>query len=83
MEENLVCIKDDVTNDISDIDCEYEEDDDADDDDDEKEDNIPSLRLRGQMMYLEESDTIIFFSSPCIQTLDGLSEKGRYASKSS
>ena len=38
------------------------------------EDN--SLRLKGEMVYLAESDTILYLSSPRILSLDSLDEKG-------
>eukprot|EP00794_Sanderia_malayensis_P006987 gene6987-7772_t len=39
-----------------------------------------SLRLKGQMVYLAESDTIMFLCSPRILSLDSLDEKGMYLS---
>ena len=44
----------------------------------EEQDDVSLLRLKGQMMYLKESETIIFLSSPRIFGLDGLSEKGEF-----
>jgi len=41
---------------------------------------MDTLRLKGQMMYLAESDNIMFFASPRIFSLDGLSEKGKQIS---
>ncbi|XP_066913119.1 guanylate cyclase soluble subunit beta-1-like isoform X3 [Clytia hemisphaerica] len=41
---------------------------------------IDTLRLKGQMMYLSESETFMFFASPRVFSLDGLSEKGMYLS---
>lgn len=38
--------------------------------------NKGTLRLKGQMMFLDESDTMMYFASPRIFSLDGLSEKG-------
>ena len=37
---------------------------------------VETLRLKGQMMYLSESDTLMFFASPRVFSLDGLSDKG-------
>ena len=37
-----------------------------------------SLRLKGQMMYLDESDSMLFLCSPRILSLDGLDEKGKW-----
>lgn len=36
----------------------------------------PSMRFRGQMLYLPESDSIVFLASPSVVNLDGLNEKG-------
>lgn len=38
--------------------------------------SVDTLRLKGQMMYLSESDTLMFFASPRVFSLDGLSDKG-------
>ena len=38
--------------------------------------SMDTLRLKGQMMYLSESDTLMFFASPRVFSLDGLSDKG-------
>ncbi len=37
-----------------------------------------SLRLKGQMVYLPETDTIMFLCSPRILSLDSLDEKGNF-----
>ena len=37
-----------------------------------------TLRLKGQMMYLTESENIMFFASPRVFSLDSLSEKGKF-----
>lgn len=36
-----------------------------------------ALRLKGQMVFLEESDTVMFLCSPRILSLDSLDEKGK------
>lgn len=50
------------------------------DDDDSRTENIvgedKALRLKGQMVFLPESDTILFLCSPRILSLDSLGEKG-------
>ncbi|EDO47084.1 predicted protein [Nematostella vectensis] len=40
----------------------------------------PSMRFRGQMMYLPECNSIMFLASPSVVNLDGLNEKGLYMS---
>lgn len=40
----------------------------------------PSMRFKGQMLYLEETDNICFLCSPMVLNLDGLNEKGLYLS---
>lgn len=37
----------------------------------------PSMRFKGQMLYLEETDNICFLCSPMVLNLDGLNEKGK------
>jgi guanylate cyclase soluble subunit beta len=36
----------------------------------------PTMRFRGQMLYLPESDSVVFLASPSVVNLDGLNEKG-------
>ncbi len=36
----------------------------------------PTMRFKGQMLYLEESDCICYLCSPMVLNLDGLNEKG-------
>lgn len=36
----------------------------------------PTMRFKGQMIYLPESDSILFLCSPSVLNLDGLNEKG-------
>ena len=38
------------------------------------------MRIKGQMIYLEESACIIFFCSPSVSSLDDLSQRGLYLS---
>ncbi|XP_065059011.1 guanylate cyclase soluble subunit beta-1-like [Rhopilema esculentum] len=53
-------------------------------DDDSLTENVlgedKALRLKGQMVFLPESDTILFLCSPRILSLDSLDEKGMYLS---
>ena len=56
-----------------------EEDGENGDDDSETEDIFgedKALRLKGQMVFLPESDTVLFLCSPRILSLDSLGEKG-------
>ena len=57
-----------------------DDDGDNDDDDGPAKDNIfgedTSLRLKGQMVFLPESDTVLFLCSPRILSLDSLGDKG-------
>ena len=39
----------------------------------------PTMRFRGQMLYLPECDSIMFLCSPSVLNLDGLNEIGRKA----
>ena len=61
--------------------CHDDDNDDEDGDDDgSATDNIigedKSLRLKGQMVFLPESDTVLFLCSPRILSLDSLGDKG-------
>lgn len=47
------------------------------DESEDSKENEGALRLKGQMMFLVESGTMMYFASPRIFTLDGLSEKGK------
>ena len=38
----------------------------------------PTMRFKGQMIYLPESDSILFLCSPSVLNLDGLNEKGQF-----
>lgn len=38
---------------------------------------LPTMRFRGQMMYLPECDSIMFLCSPSVLNLDGLNEIGQ------
>lgn len=40
----------------------------------------PTMRFKGQMLHLEESDSICFLCSPMVLNLDGLNEKGKCTS---
>lgn len=40
----------------------------------------PTMRFRGQMLYLPECDSIMFLCSPSVLNLDGLNEIGLYLS---
>ncbi|PFX22669.1 guanylate cyclase soluble subunit beta-1-like [Stylophora pistillata] len=42
--------------------------------------DFPTMRFRGQMMYLPECDSIMFLCSPSVLNLDGLNEIGLYLS---
>ena len=39
---------------------------------------LPTMRFKGQMIYLPESDSILFLCSPSVLNLDGLNEKGLF-----
>lgn len=41
---------------------------------------LPTMRFRGQMVYLPECDSIMFLCSPSVLNLDGLNEIGLYLS---
>ena len=38
----------------------------------------PTMRFKGQMLYLEESDCICYLCTPMVLNLDGLNEKGKW-----
>lgn len=42
--------------------------------------DFPTMRFRGQMLYLPECDSIMFLCSPSVLNLDGLNEIGLYLS---
>lgn len=44
--------------------------------DDKKRIESPTMRFKGQMLYLEESDCFCYLCSPIVLNLDGLNEKG-------
>ena len=37
----------------------------------------PTMRFKGQMLYLEEADCVCYICSPMVLNLDGLNEKGK------
>ena len=39
---------------------------------------LPTMRFRGQMLYLPECDSMLFLCSPSVLNLDGLNEVGEY-----
>jgi guanylate cyclase soluble subunit beta len=44
--------------------------------DDKESIESPTMRFKGQMLYLDESDCICYVCSPMVLNLDGLNEKG-------
>ena len=48
--------------------------------DDRESIESPTMRFKGQMLYLDESDCICYLCSPMVLNLDGLNEKGLYLS---
>jgi len=42
--------------------------------------DFPTMRFRGQMLYLPECDSVMFLCSPSVLNLDGLNEIGLYLS---
>ena len=44
--------------------------------DDVRASDLPTMRFRGQMVYLPECESIMFICSPSVVNLDGLNEKG-------
>ena len=46
-------------------------------DDIEKRIESPTMRFKGQMLYVEEADCICYLCTPMVLNLDGLNEKGK------